>query len=122
MTELPDLPAGGEWATEPLLDPANLGRYVVASWNGNRGTAERIHKITRTNVHAGDQHRPTSYRVAPAGNIAHGSSSGYSVSCQTYAWAASEPERRELASRLHRFQWHEVSAARLRSILALLDR
>lgn len=53
------LPPDAEWATAPLLDPANVGRYVICSDMGNMPSVRPVQSVGRTNVHVG-RHRPAS--------------------------------------------------------------
>lgn len=42
-----------EWATEPLLDQDNVGKYVWFSFNSNKPITIKIEKIGRSVIHFG---------------------------------------------------------------------
>lgn len=102
------IPEGAEWATAPLLDVANLDRYVWYVFNGNTkfATPLQIVKIGRTNVHVNTwASRPSSLRVDPDthGHTADGTTgSGHSVSVHTEQWRLDSASRRELSDLLLR--------------------
>jgi hypothetical protein len=110
-------PSEVDWATPPLLDPANVGKYVWYVWNGNRSnmSPEPIAKIGRTNVHVG-RHRPVSMRVEPGGEWASGSLNDFTVSCMTEKFRLEEDERVLLADRIRRVLWRYVPIEVIREI------
>jgi len=125
-----ELPEGGEWATIPLLDPANVGRYVWTVFNGNVkfASVHPIVKIGRTNVHVEvEGTRPWSMRInedAPgsAGGVNGG---GYMTSCHTEQHRIESAERRELTQRLATMlkfnTTRRVPIDRLRTAVKLLE-
>lgn len=118
-----ELPAGKEWATVPLLDPANVGRYVWSVWNGNvkQMTPAPIIKIGRTNIHVGE-YQGWSLRVE--GGKAVGVKNGFGVSAFTETWRIENDERVALWGRVRRALdrgSQGVSTADLRTVADLLD-
>lgn len=107
------------WATSPLLDPANVGRYVWVVWNSNIKLAQRttITKIGRTNIHLASGE---SCRVNMDGSSASGTRNGYSVSCHTEAHRLDRDERMELVNRLNRIKWGSLPIDLLRGVADLV--
>lgn len=77
MSDDRTLPAGAQWATAPLVDPGNVGRFVWLSWNGNRPAVAEVHKVGRTNITVG--YGNESLKVTPEGDVARGGRSSAST-------------------------------------------
>ncbi len=93
----PELPAGEEWATAPLVDQANIGRYVWVSWNGNAPSVQPIAAVGRTNITVGGE----SLRVGADGSTARSpQSSTYPLYVQTMAARLEAAEMAELRKAL----------------------
>lgn len=95
------------WATAPLLDPANVGRFVRCVWNSNVNYTQNapIVKIGRTNVHVKSGRRsgkPYSMRVNADGETATGDDNGYGVSCLTLQRELDNDERMQLLDGIRR--------------------
>jgi len=113
-----------DWATVPLLDQANVGKYVWVDWNGNRKEPTQIQKIGRTNIHCGPAWRTSSYRVEPTGDHANGMASGFSIHCQSNQYKIDQEERFELVKVFVKQSDTLVrsgSLERLRWVVALLN-
>lgn len=87
----------GLWATVPLMDPGNVGKYVWTDWNGNGKSPSIIQKIGRTNIHCG-RNRTSSYRVDVMGAYAVGSENDFSIHAWSNQYVEEEAERRELVA------------------------
>ncbi len=91
-----ELKEGSEWATVPLLDQSNVGKYVWTVFNGNdkQATPNKIVKVGRTNIHVGgDGHNPDSYRVTDDGLTANGMHGGYTISAESQQYRLEREER-----------------------------
>lgn len=117
-----ELPEGGEWATSPLLDQSNVGKWMWTSWNSNRYELSRIEKIGRTNVHVGRWGDIWSLRVDPDDDgLATGTKSGFSVSAQTNERQERTVHRASLVALIQRRRWWDLSTETLEGIVALLQ-
>lgn len=116
--------ANVDWATAPLLDPANVGKFVWGVWNGNTKHAEPmpINKIGRTNIHVGRSN--WSLRVHPDGTRAAGTVNNYGVSAMTNQWHQETEERQELKRRIRKLAESQMpdDLHILRAVADLLER
>lgn len=102
-----ELPEGAEWATSPLLDKSNVGKYVWTVWNSNTkfASVNQIVKIGRTNIHVEtNAARPESYNVVDVEYEGHGygTKNGFNVSCYTEQARIDRDERLDLVARYHK--------------------
>jgi hypothetical protein len=110
-------------AVGSLLDPANVGRYVWCSWNGNKPGLCKIVKVTRTNVHVENGWaRPVSMRVNPdRPGTASGNANGYQVSCATDEARREADERRLLTAEIRGARWGSIPIDVVRDVHALIE-
>jgi len=116
--------ANVDWATVPLLDPANIGKFVWGVWNGNVRQAEpmSINKIGRTNIHVGRSN--WSLKVNPDGTRAAGTVNNYGVSALSNQWHQETGERQELKHRIRKLAESRMpdDLHILRAVADLLER
>lgn len=117
MTDRLTLPAGAVWATAPLLDKANVGRYVI-SGTGESGrylTLLRIDKVGRELIHT-----PGGSFRAWHPHEAHGDFASWA---RTNTRHAEQAERHELTATIYRFHgWERMETDDLRTIAELVAR
>jgi hypothetical protein len=115
-----ELPAGAEWATEPLLDPTNVGKYVHYAWNGNRrGDVFPIVRVGRTNVHVESHGRQISFRHTSSGW--YETSGKYSTSIESEGVLQARLERAQILQRIGRTRWPVLPNETLLAVLELVE-
>lgn len=81
MTTPSEGAASPTWATGSLLDPTNVGKTVLVSWNGNRPDEATIVKVGRTN---GSLVLWARWRHDPG--YGHRGANGFGHSVYTHEW------------------------------------
>ena len=116
------------WAEGSLLDPANVGKKVWFSHNGNQAWEAEIVKVTRTNVHLdGNARTPYSLRVGAGANgdvrYAVGMKSGFTISGFTESYRLDSEVRDEIARKIRDTtrSLHGFTTPHLARILAVIE-
>lgn len=104
-----------EWATEPLLDPGNVDKYVLVSWNGNHPTKSKITKIGRTNITTQE-----GWSMKVSGGEARGTSGGYGLHAMTQERHRETEEMKGLTASLRVFDWGTLDRPALEAVVAII--
>lgn len=115
-----------EWATTPLLDPANVGKWVHYAWNSNRSYPAQITRVTRRSVFLDFGGRSGGPYIPEEDGYASRKSGGYSMSIETNAAMTKRLARHDLEARVRaatdRFSIGKLTDAQLEGILAAIGR
>lgn len=111
---------GRKWATEPLLDPTNVGKYVWHSYNNNRPHALKVTEVTRQVIRVSGER--TSFRPTAPGIARTSESRAYPELIWSNAHDDERIERDDLLQRFHQYRSvGHLSTETLRAIVGLLE-